>query len=56
MTDPKTVVLLVLSVTTSGTGCLIRAQDLRTGEQREFNSWADFRRYAKKEARRTKLR
>ena len=56
MTDPKTVVLLVLSVTTSGTGCLIRAQDLRTGEQREFNSWADVLRDAEKEAQRTKLR
>ena len=56
MTDPKTVVLLVLSVTSDGTGCVIRAQDLRTGEQREFTSWSEFRRYAEKEAQRTKLR
>ena len=56
MTDPKTVVLLVLSVTTSGTGCLIRAQDLRTGELREFRSWAEFKRYAEKAALRAVLR
>lgn len=51
MSQSGTALLLVLKVAVDSKGCVIRAQDLRTGELREFTSWAEFRRYAEKEAR-----
>lgn len=46
----------MLKVAADGKDCLIRAQDLRTGELREFRSWAEFKRYAEKAALRAVLR
>lgn len=56
MTNSDAALLLVMRVIRSGQGHVIRIQDLRTGELREFTTWAAFLRYAEKEAPRTTLR
>jgi len=42
MERPEPTMLIVLRITVTGDRYLIRAQDLRTGELREFTSWAQF--------------
>lgn len=56
MEGAETVALLVLRVVAAGNRYVIRIQDLRTGELREFSSWTELRRYAEKEAVRGRLR
>lgn len=56
MAGTETVALLVLRVIAAGERYVIRIQDLRTGEMREFSSWNELRRYAEKEALHTRLR
>lgn len=56
MERPEPTMLIVLRITVTGDRYLIRAQDLRTGELREFTSWAQFQRYAQKQALRSALR
>ena len=56
MSNSDATLLLVMRVIHGGKGPVIRIQDLRTGELREFTSWAALQRYAEKEAPRTKLR
>lgn len=56
MSEPEPAASFVVRVTSGQHGPRIRLQDLRTGEVREFASWAEFLRYAETVGSRSTLR